>query len=300
MKKLYLELFLLTLTLLASVLIIEKTFSNYKTPPDIVIRSFEEKKNDLNTVCIGNSHIIALGEIAVFEGKTFNLAFSGINMFDIAMLVRKLVVTGGNIKNVIIGLDYDILGLSSKRSILSLQLYRYTESLENRSLEEYIKAGSSYFRSGQDFWYLFAHSLKFSQKSQQNFIPLNFKSKDDKEACTRRALEHGAISYKEENIKKNIVLLNELIDFGRAYNLNLVFICTPKTSCYTSTYLAIPRIKAAKVSLDEIFKKKGMPYFDMTYERAFTDDDFIDFDHLNKSGAAKLIALLQTAIHHEE
>ena len=45
-------------------------------------------------------------------------------------------------------------------------------------------------------------------------------------------------------------------------------------------------------ALKQITEKNGVPYFNYLRDDRFTDEDFIDSDHLNERGAKKLSHLL--------
>jgi hypothetical protein len=303
MKRLLFDISLLTIALAVSIFGVERIYRNYYTPPDSIISNFREIEEPINTVLIGNSHIIALGHPEMFAGKSFNLSFSGITLFDMKLLVENVVIQNPGVKNILLGIDYDILGLNSDKSILSVQLYKYTHALDNNSLGEQIKGRSNYFRTGQDYFYMFSkkdYSYLYTGKSpdvaKQNFIPLTFKGKGDKVACARRAIEHGSLAYDEKNVEKNSRYLKELIAFGKSKGLNLIFVCTPKSPCYLDSYLNLAKTQSAKQQLDLLFKEAGMNYYDLLNDQSFNDDDFIDFDHLNDAGALKFISILQKDI----
>lgn len=301
MKKLFLELAVLGVAFAACIYILEKKYRAYQAPTDEVMSIYKQQKDSISTVMLGNSHTIALGEPSIFNGKTYNMAFSGISLFDFFALTKNVIAKTPATKNIIIGLDYDLIGLSGERSILTTQLFRFTDSLQVNSLGNRLKARSNYFRSGQDFKFLLGAGSSSNvhgknAPAQRNFIPVNFKSRNDLEGCRRRALEHGSNAFLSSNIQQNIRLLDTLIKFGKEHKINIVFICAPKTKCYLQTYLSLASIKKSKLILDSVFKSHNTPYFDMVTDSAFNDDDFIDFDHLTPSGATKLVRILKENI----
>jgi hypothetical protein len=83
MKKLFIELLLIVISGIGLIFLFELLYSNYKSPVDYKITSFEKHKNEITGIIIGNSHLDAIGNPKIFKNDscTINLSMGGHDLF---------------------------------------------------------------------------------------------------------------------------------------------------------------------------------------------------------------------------
>ena len=267
-----------------TIFLLEKKYTTYQNAYDIVFKDL--KKNTLlyTDIYIGNSHAMALGTFTNKEAsKVVNLGTPGQDLFKTYTILKKWLPLMTNVKYVYVGLDYESIGQNLSLSGLGYedrQIYKYTDTLYDNSIENILMAKSNFFRSKRDVKYIF---FRRDFSLSKNFIPPNFKL--NYEDCKKRALEHSQIRFKQDLIVENINLLESIIEVIKLNNKDIILFNPPKNSCYIEN-VNIKNINIAKEKIDNVLKKHSISFYN---NDNFNESHFIDYDHLNKKGSIKLI-----------
>ncbi len=95
-----------------------------------------------------------------------------------------------------------------------------------------------------------------------------------------------------ESLKENIVIINNIARFLHEHDVTPVFFITPYTKCYNEYIYPGYKPEIYKI-LDEL--KYPVEFLDMNdFQDEFSDEDFLDTDHLNDNGAKKATILLNS------
>ena len=294
MKKLFIELLLIIISGIGLIFLFELLYSNYKSPVDYKITSFEKQKNKITGIIIGNSHLDAIGTPKIFgnDSCTINLSMGGHDLFHMLLFIEKCVPEAPNLKYVLLGLDYELIGYNfnvENQAWKDRLYYSFNKNIYDKSLSNIFMANLNFFKANRDLAYIF---WKPENSAEQNkFIPpgLEIKSND---GCKKRALEHSLYKFKKKLISENLVYLKKIVLICKKNKVNIIFVNTPKTSCYTSFYKP-EVISAARNEYVDFCKKNQLTYVDLFNSTFFNDTDFIDYDHLNEKGIQKLIGQIR-------
>ena len=284
------NIFLFLLLSCGSIILLEKRYNKYINNYDLIFKDIEKHKNEYTDVYIGNSHTIALKNYSTINNaKVLNIATQGQDCFKTYTILKKWLPLLKNVERVYIGLDYEMIGQNLTLTGLPIddrQLYKYTDTLYNYDLQSKLMAKSTFFRANRDLTFLYS-----SQKIDTiiKFIP-PLSSLND-ENCKKRALEHTQIRYKKNLITENLSYLQLTLLVAKNNNKKIIFFNPPKTTCFKQHSNNL-HVNFAKLKIDSFFKFNKIVYNDYYNNLSFMDSDFLDFDHLNKIGAAKLVASL--------
>ena len=297
MKKLCKEIFILLGTFLIFVVFIEFRLRNVQSPIDTLL-SKQSENYSADIVVIGNSHtgVLIDAEDSVFTKQSLNFSLSNLELDD-RYKVLKLAVKTGYIKTVILGMDADQLGHVSSSNIYDMQLKKYGMPLSANSLGNRVLSNLNFFRLHLGFKELLQAIVGGANRENftVNFIPFTNKQKNDTNACLKRAQEHSLYGFKNENVINNLSILQRIINLCKEKNIQLLLLQTPKSACYSSGY-SNTNIQTALLKIDSvssIHKVRFLNYFD---NQMFTEDDFTDYDHLNKKGSNKLVNMIKRDI----
>lgn len=300
MVKLLKILLIEVLLLLLIVISLELLFKDYSTNIDQLFLKMKINSGSTTLLLTGNSHIGVLGEMCIFDSdKSLNLAIGGQDIFHQYLIIRKAVQVMPKLKTVVAGIDYDLLGydfIISDQMYIDRQYYEYTDTLYENSILNRLTAMSSFFRSNRDISYLFLEKKK--AKTYENFIPL-ITGKITDEDCKKRALEHTRIKFDKKLIPSNISILKSMLSICKKNDVCLILLVTPKRNCYYQNSFQ-PNIKLVKKCLGDFVKLNRSKMIDLYENDIFSDDDFVDSDHLNSKGCLKLTTFMSSNINNPE
>ena len=267
--------------------LLEFRYSGYKNPYDIIFKGVEENKDRYTDIYIGNSHTMAL---KTYTGDSnsivVNIATPGQDLFKTYTILKKWIPLMKNLKKIYFGLDYETIGQNLSLSGLDFedrQLYTYTDTMYKYSIDNIVMARSNFFRSNRDLKYLYKSQ---DLESLQNFIPpVTILSEEN---CKKRALEHTQIRFKKNLIEENSGYLTAIIKLAKSYNKKLIIFILPKSSCYKDHSLK-ENVLFSKNIVDAVLEKNSLSCLDFYTDPSFTQEYFLDYDHLNEKGRKKLI-----------
>ncbi len=300
---------------------LEFAYRNYTTQADQVFTKFNSKANTVEYIYIGNSHVGVFSSLPGLQTPAVvNMSLGGQDIYRMYSVLKTVIPNSPNLKRVYMGLDYDLLGYNQTKNgeeYLDRVYFPYTGEMYNDNFTNRLMSKSSFFRANRDMAYLFSRN---KAPKDLNFIPVasnntaantqsapvvkdSTKKTDttvavqtaapvqhkqmDQHMCRKRAEEHTMLKYKQKYINENIGYLKQIIDICQKHNIQLVFFNPPKTECYKG-YSYAPNITTAKQTIDSFTIANKATYLDFYNSPAFNDDLFVDFDHLNATGATML------------
>lgn len=105
----------------------------------------------------------------------------------------------------------------------------------------------------------------------------------------KRAMSHNHALKHKESVQENKVCLQEFVRYLKERNVNPIIVIAPATQEYLR--YVNPEIKDITFeALDSI--PEEFDFIDLNETNAFTEEDFIDTDHLNELGAYKMSRIL--------
>ncbi|MDB5251208.1 MAG: hypothetical protein JWP27_377 [Flaviaesturariibacter sp.] len=276
---------------------IDRLYAPIPTWADHMLQQYAKKKDSVGVILIGNSHTGAIRDRQIGGLPVMNLSVAGIELGDRLTLLNEVLKSKGSLRYVIMSMDYDQIGHKTSDQRVGNMLLPY--SIENdKSLGGYLKRinTNNFLRHNRDFGVLrqyWSGGIDFDK--EVNFIPVGFRNKADAEACRKRALELSTLSFSEGRINRNLEIALEISRNLTAHGVQLVLLNTPKTKCLTESYTGQFK-QAYRERLAGFASTHRIPFLDFQGDPRFSDEDFIDFDHLNAAGTAKLCSLIAPAL----
>lgn len=274
--------------------LLEFRYAGYLNPYDIIFKGVEQNKDRYTDIYIGNSHTMALKTYTGDSNATVvNIATPGQDLFKTYTILKKWVPLMKNVKRIYFGLDYETIGQNLSLSGLDFedrQLYRYTDTMYKYSIDNIVMARSNFFRSNRDLKYLYKGQ---DLENLQNYIPPVTILSD--ENCKKRALEHTQIRFKKNLIAENTGYLIEIFKLAQTYNKKLVVFIPPKSTCYKEHSLK-ENVLFSKNIVDSVLGKNFITCLNFYSDPTFTQEYFLDYDHLNEKGRKKLIDTINLSL----
>lgn len=304
---------------IAIAIFFEYAFRKSTTVPDYLFGVYYSKINTIETIYIGNSHVGVFTDIYPDSASTSgNMSIGGQDIFRMYTVLKTLVPKTKNLKRVYMGLDYDLVGYNQVKNgdeHYDMVYYPYTGEMYNNTLTNKVLSKSNFFKADRDFFGLLFPAKK---KKKPVFIPVASTPTASTTAttststttdttkttvsqptalphktldpfmCKKRAQEHTLLKYKEKWIPENLQFLENIIKICKANNVELIFFNPPKSDCYRSS--SWPKtVETGKHLIDSFTTANKVPYLDYYNDPTFNDDLFVDFDHLNPTGARILL-----------
>ena len=268
----------------------------FKNTPNYIEDLFEklESNDSTQVLLLGNSHIQALGEPEIDGSKSFNFGVGGQDINHMHMILEHVLLKmkKRHLKQVIIGLDYDLLGYNFKIANtmwLDRLYYPVTGKLSDNSYGSILMAKSNFFRANRDFSKLtFLNSNLNSKNKALNFL--------DYSPCDRRAKEHSETKFDKSLLHENVKLLESIYFLCKEHNIRLTLINLPKATCYYEFYNK-DLVSTAQTIIREFSKDKDVVFYDLWKSDEFNDEMFSDNDHLNEDGAKKFTLKLNSFLN---
>ena len=299
MKRLFKEIVIVLGIFVLIVFCAEWRLRGVEAPIDYLFETINNSENrDKDVVIIGNSHTGALlfTTDSVFLSRSINLSMPNLELLD-RLKVLQYTLENIRVKKVILGLDADQIGHIISSASYDMQMNKYGLPMHNNSVGNRVISHLNSFRLKLNIKELAKTLLNGKPQKQEalNFIPFTDKKKSDLEACEKRALEHGLYSYQSSLVDENLSILVRIVELCKSRNVGLYLLQTPKTTCYTNTFNNEKMVAASRI-IDSFALQNNTPFYNYLAVPIFSDEDFKDFDHLNKQGANKLINLLKRQI----
>ena len=126
---------------------------------------------------------------------------------------------------------------------------------------------------------------------------INLDSKERDEAAFELAQKHNKHIKHKETFEENKQILNNIFNFLKMNHIRVIIAILP----FSKEYLKYidSNYKTILLSvLEEITEDMKVDFVDMNDMEYFSDEDFLDSDHLNRKGAIKATVLLDGVLNH--
>ncbi len=277
------------------VVLMEVAFRDYTSYVDYAFSGIAASDDPI--LILGNSHLGVLRLDSLSGGGVHNACIGGQDWYHARQLLE-FAIKKGYTRKVVFSADDNLLGYTlstTNQAYMDRQYFMWSGELQDRRLFNQIMARSNFFRSSRDFSWLLRRLSNGSpaeettiDSKEMNFIPLESGSLDRR--CSLRAREDYRVKYNGSLIESNKDQLRQVVSQCKGSGIELVLVNPPKRSCYLQGIDSLARAKMA--SFVNSIECDGYIYVDLVGSPIFTDDDFIDPDHLNTKGALKLASLL--------
>ena len=265
-------------------------------------RSYLDKNSDrIDVLFLGNSHIYYGIDPHYTNFRTFNASFVSQSLnFDQAIL-NKYSNNWSHLKCIVIPVDYFSLFSSLDNSEESWRIKNYsiyfginsfnkniwdrTELLTNNFKTNLVRIYSNYIKKDSN---ISCNELGWGTS-------YNSKEKNDLNATGKAA----AIRHTSSDaglFKKNISILNDIIDFANARHVKVLFLTSPAYTTYAEN-LNNNQLMHTINSVVELDKKnENVMYFNLLRDKRFEEKDFYDADHLNEIGTKKFTVIVDSLL----
>ena len=115
-------------------------------------------------------------------------------------------------------------------------------------------------------------------------------------SCERRAAVHNREINRTGSLKENIRIFHELVSFCKDNNINLYMVVTPVTNYYYNNLNKRFKEIFYSVLNDEEYDINVLDFISDANDM-FSDEDFIDTDHLSEIGARKFTNIILQAVN---
>ena len=286
MKRFAFESILLFMLILIVILSLEYKYASYKTPVDLIFESIEDSDASVNAIVVGNSHARSLGSFRRSDFNALNVSKGGQDLFHALLIIKYAIETMDRLQYVVLGLDADILGytlVNTNQSFIDRQYYPYSDTLQGYDLVNKLMAKSNFFRSNRDFGFLLG---EHNNGGNNNFIPV--KKESSQQGCVNRATEHTHIKFSPPTIGDNEEILAKILSLCNANGIKVLAVNFPKKTCYVASSNQHNISAGINISNKLCGKFVNTKYLNMLGDTLFDDSDFLDYDHLNETGAIKM------------
>jgi hypothetical protein len=280
---------LVVLAFLGTIFLIDLLFSPMPTWADYIFSQYDKRKDSTDVILIGNSHTGAIKGIRIGDWRLMNFSIAGIELKERLTVLRHVVQQKGSLKFVIMSMDYDQVGHKPSDTYIGNMLLPY-EIQNSRGFRRILKMllPINFLKHNRDFSKLYEYHTKGIDFSKQvNVVPLSFKDRHDGVACRKRALELSTLDFSGDRVGDNFRILEEIDSLLKEAHVQLIFLNTPKTRCFTQAYNASFNTSYYK-KLKEFAAGRNIPFLDFGSDERFDENDFRDFDHLNLTGSRKI------------
>lgn len=257
-------------------------------------RYLDKNAKNIEVLLLGNSHVYYGIDPTYIKKPAFNAAHISQSLnYDLEIL-KKYNKSLVNRKYIVIPVDYFSLYSTLETGAEKWRVKNYSiyydinpgHDLLNDS--EIINMKLSVNLSRLKNHYL---AKKSEITCSESGWGLTYASKDSKnlEETGRVASARHTITIDDSLIyRKNIEVINQIIEISRTKNVSVIFISCPAYKTYTSR-LNQSQLRNTVNTIDEFVRKNtDTKYFNLLNDQSFVAEDFFDADHLNEIGAKKL------------
>lgn len=299
-------------------------YSNYDY--NYLMESLQQSSSsEIETIIVGNSYPLTGIDVNVLNSKSVNLALSSQDLYYSYKLAETAIKNNFNIKKCIIGAGYYLVNHDLSKSKNEDAVYRvknvYYPILRDKhnseNVEEVEKTNISEVLNDEIISFIF--DLNFLEEYFKNLI---YRSNDGyfNENFTRemnsimknitlsdideeekwkfgkiRANQHNKLSKNTETSKEYSSIFNKFMNFLRENDVEPIVVVFPNTKYYSEYLNEIYEKEFYKI-ISNKKEYRGLKLIDFSKQDLFSEEDFIDFDHMSKNGAVKLTRELNKLI----
>jgi len=272
--------------------------SSYKQKRDQLIANADS----IEILVLGSSHAMDAVDPNQFTLYTHNLAFGAQSVYFDRKLIEKYLPDLPRLKYVLLNLEINSLYFDHDEGRDFFYKYYYNLDYKNRKFYKESFLQFFFVYTPGETLSLIINRIKSINKPQSGlFRGWNNKSgRNDIKVMSVEANKLRADGF--NNAPKNwdggdsvIVDLEAIINLLQSHKVTPIIVVYPSYSLMRS-YLDPSIIERNQRIANELSEKYQIPYLDYFDDDSFTVADFLNCDHLNAAGAAKLSKKINTAI----
>jgi len=186
--------------------------------------------------------------------------------------------------------DYDAIGYNFSvfnQDWQDRQYYPYTGRLYHDGALQRLLAQSAFFRSNRDLSVLFSGARSVPDLPNP-ILPVGTGPASTAEGCRKRAKEHSEMKFRQSLIEENSGYLREMTLLSERYGVSILFLNAPKSVCYREAYSRVT-MATGRAAILRALGPRAELFHDYFSDGRFSEDDFLDDDHLNQTGARRLL-----------
>lgn len=267
---------------------------------------------NVESIVVGSSYALFGVEESIINSPFVNLALASQDLYYGTLIGQHVINNNNNIKNVFIGTGYyyfyndlsltqggelmriaDVyypifsdlhnckeLPLSQKTILYEEEMFDVERIVDSFCSAFYEERNGRYFIAGRDRF-----ELRMVLRGAWNQKWFELEDNLQEEAAFERANSHNkAIKY-VDSYKENVEILNSFVKFCNERKVNVYLLSFPSTKYYKK-YL-LKDYKESYLSAIKLIDGK-LKFIDFNDLDIFNNTDFVDMDHLDRSGAIKI------------
>lgn len=268
----------------------------------------ETHLKDIKILLLGNSHIEQGLDPKMIGDSTFNMAIQGRGKIYDMELAKRYLPQMGNLKVVIMPLDYFDFSFGREKMI-----HLETRKRDEDNVSTYKCMYYKYMGIHVDQWWYWSELIN----SRLNFMTRFFKTAEEARECDSLgyvSLEIGKrrSGWKYERLpdiidtsqKTDKMMYAQLFQYyetiariAHHQDVRLILISTPTYKTYQK--MMNDSIRSEMYSFYKRLKNEFsiVEYYDFSHNNSFSEEDFYDASHLNDSGAKKLSIMISEIIN---
>jgi hypothetical protein len=306
LKKFIIKGFIFILPLGLILLAVEYKLAQVPNSYNVKKSLLEAQAGELEAVIMGSSHAYVGIDPKALRCRAFNLANTSQSLYYDSRLLAKYLESMPRLRLAIITISYFSLEFhltDSPEEWRSHFYYYYygindeTNSwppldLRNYSLMALYGINVTRVISSQGFRISLAREVDENgwYKSRNDVQTL-----EESQAHARRNMDFHHGFMKPKYIPENLLALESMIRQLQARHVSVVFLTTPVFRTYAEL-MSPEKYQVTQAEIERLCRSHGVEYFNYTFDRRFTIEDFQNPDHLNLGGAEKFSRIVRDEI----
>lgn len=297
MKKLILKTALFTAPILIICLIAEYLLRNIPNDYKVKEKSYSEHAENLEILCLGESHAFSGINPKYFDYKGFNGShFAQTLNYDVEIL-NKYENKLTKLKFILLPISYASFTKSLKNQWEVKNYFLYYGIQKLHDIRYYTETFSLPLETNFSrlFSYYFKHESPVTTDNLGYSSAYKYNPDVDLLETGKKSAEvQTALNY--NNWKENNEYLQKIIDFCTKKNISLILFTPPGHKHYRENLDALQLDRTIKTAEKFQAKNENVYYINMLEDTTFTENDFFDADHFNANGAKKLTKKINTLV----
>lgn len=272
---------------------------------------FLDKLNNIEVLSVGTSHGYRGINPEYFDYSGFNMGESGQPLYYDQEIISKYLKDMKKIKLVIQPIDCFTMGLDPNMSDSKFRYSKYYGiPVENMNIKDLLNLKNYSLialEGGVNSLKIIFNKLKGKTMSETLFInsygtlidkgseTMNNKESLSKESAIQRINGHTS-SMNNEYIKVNQDNVIKTINKLQQMEIQEVIIIFPMSRSYREDSRVQKEYAKVIQFTDELFKDNNVKIYNYFDDKRFTDEDFVDVDHLNSQGSKKMSIIINEEI----
>jgi hypothetical protein len=265
-------------------------------------REYLDKNSDkIEMLFLGGSHARAGLDPVYTEIQSFNAAHASQSLDYDWEIIKKYRNSWSSLEYIVLPVSYASLFYKIEgsmepwrvknyvlyyRIVITKHLRYHTEILNGLLFEHFKRLGNFYFKKIDE--------IKCSKLGWGILATVG--NQNDLVRTGIEAAQRHTIPVDRQDCEEMKSALDSIVDFSKRNNIKLIMITTPAYISYRANLDQRQMDHTVQTILNIVRKNDNCHYFNMIDDKAFTEEDFSNGDHLNGSGARKLTLMIDSIV----